>query len=59
MSAFQPDCRNIVDAALNRETERLPLYEHGFDPGVVEKIIGEPVIPLLSGTYQEKVKAYR
>lgn len=59
MKKFEPDCRNIVNAANNREAERLPLYEHGFDSGVVEKIIGEPVTPLLGGSYADRVEAYR
>lgn len=59
MKEFQPDYKCIVDAAYNREAKRLPLYEHGFDPGVVEKIIGEPVVPLLTGNYADKVEALR
>jgi uroporphyrinogen decarboxylase len=59
MKRFEPDYRNIVDAANNREAGRLPLYEHGFDSGVVEKIIGEPVTPLLTGSYADRVEAYR
>jgi uroporphyrinogen decarboxylase len=59
MHKFQPDYKNIVNAAYNREAARLPLYEHGFDSGVVEKIIGAPVTPLLSGSYTDKVEAYR
>jgi len=48
MKKFEPDFRHIVDAAYNREADRLPLYEHGLDAGVVEKIIGRPVAALLS-----------
>jgi uroporphyrinogen decarboxylase len=59
MKQFDPDYRNIIDAANNREAGRLPLYEHGFDSGVVEKIIGEPVTPLLTGSYADRVEAYR
>ncbi len=29
MKSFLPDYRHMVDAAYNREAERLPLYEHG------------------------------
>ena len=36
---FKPDYRNIVNAAYNRTAERLPLYEHGFDIGVVERVL--------------------
>jgi len=59
MKKFEPDYRHIVDAAYNKEAERLPLYEHGFDPGVVEKIIGEPVVPLLDSSYEDHVEAQR
>jgi len=59
MSKFIPDFRHIVDAACNREAERLPLYEHGFDAGVIEKIMGYEVWPLLSGNLADKTEAYR
>lgn len=59
MKKFEPDYTHVLDAAYNREAQRLPLYEHGFDSGVVEKIIGEPVIPLLGGSYADKVEGYR
>jgi uroporphyrinogen decarboxylase len=59
MREFQPDYRNIVDAAYNREAVRLPLYEHGFDFGVIEKVIGVPVAPLLTTTHEDHVEAYR
>ena len=59
MKTFEPDYTHMVDAAYNREAKRLPLYEHGFDPGVVEMIIGEEVRPLFSGSYADKVEAYR
>ena len=59
MKKFEPDYRHIVDAAYNREAERLPLYEHGFDFSVVEKIINEPVLPLIESTYEDHVEAYR
>ena len=59
MEKFEPDYTQLVDAAYNREAKRLPLYEHGFDSGVVEKIIGEPVTPLLAGSFADKVEAYR
>ena len=38
--AFQPDYRNIVDAACNRVPKRLPLYEHLIDWQVMETIQG-------------------
>lgn len=59
MKRFEPDYTQLVVAARNREAERLPLYEHGFDGGVVEKIIGEPVSALLAGSFADKVEAIR
>lgn len=41
MMEFQPDYRNILDAATNRQSKRLPLYEHAIDPCVMEAIMGE------------------
>jgi len=57
--SFQPDARHLVDAALNRSAARLPLYEHGFDAQVVEKVIGEPVVPLLESGYEDHVEGCR
>lgn len=59
MKRFEPNAQYLIDAALNRETVRLPLYEHGFDPSVVEKIINEPVLPLLESTYEDHIEAQR
>lgn len=56
---FQPDYRHVIDAACNREAKRLPLYEHGFDVRVLEKVIGEPVADLLKGSYKDRVEGYR
>ena len=58
-TAFEPDYRHLVDAAYNREAQRLPLYEHGFAPSVVEKIIDEPVEPLLTGAFNDKTEGIR
>lgn len=59
MQKFQPDYRHIVDAAYNREAERLPLYEHGFDAGVIGKIMGYEVRALLDGDLTDKTEAFR
>ena len=56
---FEPDFRHVVDAAYNRAASRLPLYEHGFDVGVVEKVIGQPVRELLAGTFADRVEGLR
>jgi len=59
MRDFQPDYNHIIDAAYNREAKRLPLYEHGFDSGIVEQVIGKEVTPLLAGDFADKVEAQR
>ena len=37
---FEPDYRNMVDTARNREPDRICLYEHGISLNVIEKIAG-------------------
>lgn len=37
---FQPDYRNIVDCARNKEARRLPLYEHNVDFNKIGEILG-------------------
>lgn len=59
LSRFEPDYRHLVDAAFNREARRLPLYEHGFDPGVIKAIMGFEVQELLGGNLADKTEAYR
>ncbi|RKX42744.1 MAG: hypothetical protein DRP64_09330 [Verrucomicrobia bacterium] len=57
MKIFKPNYQHMIDAAYNREAERLPLYEHGFDASVIKKITGEEVASLLRGSYADKVEA--
>ncbi len=59
MREFKPDYRHVVDAACNREADRLPLYEHGMDVTVIQKITGEEIELLLDGNYADKVEAHR
>ena len=40
---FQPDYRNIVDAARNLRPRRLPLYEHVIADEIMEQVLGENV----------------
>ena len=42
MKNFQPDYRNIEDAARNRVPARLPLYEHLISSTKMEEILGKP-----------------
>ena len=56
---FEPDYRHIIDAARNRPAARLPLYEHGIDPRVMEKILGVKFYHLWGGTLEEKREYHR
>lgn len=38
MKIFEPDYRNVVDAAYNRKPKRIPLYEHIISPEIMERI---------------------
>lgn len=46
---FQPDYRNLLDAAYNREARRLPLYEHIVSFGKIDEINGTTKAPLIEG----------
>ena len=59
MNKFQADYQHVIDAAYNREAKRLPLYEHGFDIGVMETMLGKELRPLLGGNLADKTEAYR
>ncbi|VGO21963.1 uroporphyrinogen decarboxylase family protein [Pontiella sulfatireligans] len=59
MKKFEPDYTHIVDAAYNREAKRLPLYEHGFDIGVMETMTGQDIRSLLDGDLADKTEGYR
>lgn len=47
-TAFEPDYRNLVDAACNRRPKRLPLYEHYINDESMEGITGESVTGIVS-----------
>ena len=46
---FMPDYQNVVDAAYNRCSKRLPLYDHNVSTGVMEKILGREFTSLFFG----------
>ncbi len=47
--SFQPDYRNILNAANNKRPERLPLYEHIISPNIMEKIMDKKFADLFEG----------
>lgn len=56
--AFQPDYRNIVHAAFNEKSDRIPLYEHNISPGIMERMTGEKFAELINGSYSDKMKFF-
>jgi uroporphyrinogen decarboxylase len=55
----QPDYRNVVKAALNQKTSRVPLYEHIISPSIMEKITGKSFAALAGGDYSDKTEFFR
>ncbi len=53
---FAPDYRNLLNAARNVESARLPLYEHIIGDGIIEKILNVQISGLLSGSYRDKLE---
>jgi len=56
---FQPDHKNIVDAARNIKAARLPLYEHIIAPENMELILNQKFAELIEGSEVEKKEFFR
>ena len=56
---FSPDYRNTVNAAYNRESSRIPLYEHIISEKIMEIIQGKRFSELYNGDYRDKVEFFR
>jgi uroporphyrinogen decarboxylase len=56
---FTPDYRNIVNAAENKVSSRIPLYEHIISPAIMETIRGEKFAELFDGNYKDKLEFFR
>lgn len=56
---FEPDYRNILDAAMNRKPKRLPVYEHLVNLGKIEEITGKKIGHLYSGDFNDKKEFFR
>jgi len=54
MKAFEPDYRNVVDAAKNSTPKRMPIYEHIISEEVMEAITGRGFKSLKGGTRADK-----
>ena len=59
MNEFQPDYRNLVLAATNQSTPRLPLYEHIISENVMEEILGRPFADLYKGDCADRREFFR
>jgi len=56
---FQPDYENIVSAAYNRKSARIPLYEHTINDGFMEKLIGKKFSELRNGNHADILEYFR
>ncbi|GHT60550.1 hypothetical protein FACS1894109_18340 [Spirochaetia bacterium] len=56
---FTPDYHNIVNAALNKKSNRIPLYEHIVSPLIMEKITGKKFADLANGNFEDKKEFFR
>ena len=56
---FAPDYQNIVKAAKNEKSARIPLYEHIISPLIMEKIQGKNFAALAEGGLSDKKEFFR
>ena len=56
---FRPDYRNIQNAALNRKSDRLPIYEHSIGHGIIEKVTGKKCPDPYNGNYSDKLEYFK
>ena len=56
---FTPDYRNIVNAAENKKSSRIPLYEHIISPLIMETMSGKKFADLVNGDYNDKLEYFR
>lgn len=56
---FKPNYMNIVNAALNKKSERIPLYEHNISANFMERITGNKFAYLYDGSYEDKLEFFK
>lgn len=56
---FEPDYRNLLDAAFNKEAKRLPLYEHNISAKLMEAVTGTSFAELINGDDAELDEYFR
>jgi len=59
VTMFIPDYNNIVNAAKNKKSARIPLYEHIVSPRIMEIIQGKKYADLAEGNYSDKKEFFR
>jgi len=57
--SFSPDYTQIIKAARNEHTDRLPLYEHNISPLVAQAITNKPLLDLMEGNKRDKEEYFR
>ena len=55
---FIPNYKNLQNAAWNRKSERIPLYEHIISPLFIEKATGIKFAHLMEGNYEDKCRFF-
>jgi uroporphyrinogen decarboxylase len=56
---FIPDYHNVIKAAKNEKSDRIPLYEHGVSTEIMEIIKGKKFADLTKGSYSDKKEFFR
>lgn len=59
MKEFNPDYRNVLEAARNIKPKRMPLYEHIISIEIMEKILNKSFGTLLDGNKSDKREFFR
>jgi len=56
---FKPDYSNIVNAAINKKSTRIPLYEHIISHKIMEILLGKQFADLYNGDFKDKTEFFR
>ncbi len=56
---FKPNYMNIVNAAQNKKSDRIPLYEHNISPIIMERITNKNFAHFFNGDYNDKLLFFK
>ncbi len=56
--SFEPNASNLRRAVLRQRPERVPLYDHVIDIGIMERVVGAPILSLLQGDVADRVRGF-